>query len=142
MQTIPTIIDSMKSSAFRGAALAFSATLALSACGSSDSGSGAADDGTLTIVASTNVYGDIAQAVAGDGVEVTSIITSAAQDPHEYEATAQDRLALDDADIVIENGGGYDPFVDTLLDGSDNDPHVISAVEASGLLPGGVPPRA
>ncbi len=93
-----------------------------------------ADDGRLSIVASTNVYGDIAAQIAGDHATVTSIITSAAQDPHSYEASAQNQLAIADADLVIRNGGGYDPFVDSLVDASGNDGVVLlDAVEISGL---------
>jgi zinc/manganese transport system substrate-binding protein len=102
------------------------------ACGFSSEDS-SSDDGGLSIVATTNVYGDIARAVAGDGVTVTSIITSPDQDPHEYEVTAQDRLAIARADVVIENGGGFDPFADTLLDAAGGDPVVLTAVELSGL---------
>jgi zinc/manganese transport system substrate-binding protein len=92
------------------------------------------DDGLLSIVASTNVYGSIAQAIAGDHAEITSIISSPAQDPHSYEATARDRLAVSKADLVIVNGGGYDPFMDALLAASSNDERVvIDAVETSGL---------
>src|ERR1044072_3237915 len=47
-------------------------------------------DGDVSIVASTNVYGDMAAAIAGEGAKVTSFITNPAQDPHEYEASAQD----------------------------------------------------
>ena len=110
------------------------AALALTGCASTP----AADDasGTLSIVASTNVYGSIAEAVGGDLVTVTSIITSAAQDPHSFEASAQDQLALSKADLVIENGGGYDPFIDTLLSAGSNDAPVVNASEASGLLDG------
>ena len=94
-----------------------------------------ADDAEgLSVVASTNVYGDIAQSLAGDLATVTSIIDSAAIDPHSYEASAQDQLAIANADIVIENGGGYDPFVDVLVEGSGSSAIVVSAVEASGLL--------
>lgn len=114
--------------------------VSLFGCASPASGDGggaatAADDGLIQVVASTNVYGDIASRIGGDLVEVSSIITSAAQDPHSYEASAQDQLALSEADLVIENGGGYDPFIDTLLDGSDNaDVLVLDASNASGLL--------
>lgn len=94
-----------------------------------------ATDDTLSIVASTIVYGDIAARVAGDAATVTSIITSSAQDPHSYEASAQDQLTLSKADIVIENGGGYDPFIDTLLEASGSAAVVISASEVSGLMP-------
>lgn len=88
----------------------------------------------VSVVASTNVYGDIATTLGGDLVTVTSIIESAAQDPHSYEASAQDQLAIANADVVIENGGGYDPFIDVLVEGSATDAVVISAVEASGML--------
>lgn len=95
----------------------------------------ATDDGRISIVASTDVYGDIAAQIAGDGADVTSIITSAGQDPHSYEASAQDQLAIADADLVIRNGGGYDSFVDTMLDASGAGTEVLDAVEISGLAP-------
>src|SRR6478609_11298297 len=90
-------------------------SLLLTACGTgggAPSASRGADDspGTINVVASTNVYGDIARAIGGDKVSVTAIITKTSQDPHSYEATAQDRLAISKAELVIENGGGYDGF--------------------------------
>lgn len=87
----------------------------------------------LSIVASTNVYGDIATSIAGDLATVTSIIDSPAQDPHSYEASARDQLAIANADLVIENGGGYDPFIDLLVEGSGTVAAVISAVAVAGL---------
>lgn len=87
----------------------------------------------LSIVASTNVYGDIAASIAGDLATVTSIIDSPAQDPHSYEASAQDQLAIAGADLIIENGGGYDPFIDLLVDGSGTTAVVLSAAAVAGL---------
>ncbi len=91
------------------------------------------DPAGLRIVASTNVYGDIAATIAGDAADVTSIIRDAAQDPHDYEATPRDALALADADLVIVNGGGYDAFMGTLLDAHGGDAVVLDAVELAGL---------
>jgi zinc/manganese transport system substrate-binding protein len=85
----------------------------------------------VRVVASTDVYGQIAQEIGGDAVDVTSIITSASQDPHSFEATAQDQLAVSRADLLIENGGGYDSFMDSLIDASDASAPVITAVEYS-----------
>ncbi len=113
--------------------LASVAALTLAGCSAPAAGEGQ-DDGAITVVASTNVYGDIAATVGGDRVEVESIITSATQDPHSYEASARDRLTVQDADLVIENGGGYDAFVDTLL--GDSGAHVITAVEYAHDYPG------
>jgi zinc/manganese transport system substrate-binding protein len=92
-----------------------------------------ADDGVVRIVASTNVYGDLARSIAGDDAEVTSIIEDPAQDPHQFEANGRIALALSRADIVIVNGGGYDGFVRQLLDaGGNTGARVIDAVELSG----------
>lgn len=112
-----------------GAAL----TLLLSGC--SAPASGAAD--TVSIVASTSVYGQIASEIAGDAASVTSIIDSSVNDPHSYEASARDKLAVSRADIVIVNGAGYDSFMETLLaDATSPDRSVLNVSELSGLLPG------
>ncbi|MFJ3473377.1 metal ABC transporter solute-binding protein, Zn/Mn family [Microbacterium maritypicum] len=116
-------------------ALALASVAALTLAGCSTPSAGEGDDGTVTVVASTNVYGDIAATIGGDRVDVQSIITSASQDPHSYEASARDRLAVQKADLVIENGGGYDAFIDTLLQDA-KDPHVVTAVEYSHDFPG------
>lgn len=93
------------------------------------------EDPRISVVAVTDVYGDIASTVGGEGVRVTSIISGSLQDPHSYEASAQDQLAVAGADVVIGNGGGYDPFLDRLLGAAGNeDVVVITALEVSGLL--------
>ena len=74
----------------------------------------------ITIVASTNVWGDIAKSIGGDRVQVVSIIENFAQDPHSYEASARDQLAVNDADLIVANGGGYDPFMDALAKSAGN----------------------
>ena len=51
-------------------------------------------------------------------LDVTSIITNPNTDPHDYEPTAQDALKIASAQLVIENGVGYDPWVDRLLGAS------------------------
>jgi zinc/manganese transport system substrate-binding protein len=108
--------------------------LLLSACSPQPEGSAGNPAEGINVVASTNVYGDIAKVVGGDKVSVTAIINKTSQDPHSYEATAQDRLAVSKADLVVENGGGYDDFLHTLVEDSSIDAHnVLNAVELSGL---------
>jgi zinc/manganese transport system substrate-binding protein len=92
-----------------------------------------ADDGTLSVVASTNTYGSIATAIGGSHISVTSIISDPSQDPHSFEGSAQVQLALAKADIVIENGGGYDDWATTLLAGAGNpDATVLTVADISG----------
>jgi zinc/manganese transport system substrate-binding protein len=52
-------------------------------------------------------------------VDVSAIIDKTSQDPHSYEATAQDKLLLSKADLVVSNGGGYDGFMDVLAQDLD-----------------------
>jgi zinc/manganese transport system substrate-binding protein len=111
----------------------------LAGCGSSsDSGSDSdasqspVSASALPVVASTNVYGDIAEQIGGEKVKVTSIISDPDQDPHSYEANTQNQLALTKAKVVIENGGGYDDFIDRMLQSGDSSAEVINAVEVSG----------
>ncbi|MFC9352251.1 metal ABC transporter solute-binding protein, Zn/Mn family [Arthrobacter sp. NPDC057013] len=111
--------------------------LLLTGCGSpAAQTAGAEAGGRISVVTSTNVYGDIVEAIGGDKVNVSAIISRPSQDPHSYEANAQDRLTVSKAKLVVENGGGYDDFIHTLADDS-NVPHenIISAVEVSGLAP-------
>lgn len=93
-------------------------------------------DATIRIVASTNVYGDIAEAIGGDLVTVTSLIASSAQDPHSFEASARNQLDLSKADLVIDNGGGYDSFMDTLLDASGSAATRLTASDVVSLPDG------
>jgi zinc/manganese transport system substrate-binding protein len=119
------------------AALVAAASLALAGCaGTSSPAASGSDDGKISVVASTNVYGSLAAEVGGDAVEVTSIVTSLAQDPHSYEASARDQLTVSQADLVIENGGGYDSFLDALVEASGSTAPVLTAVEFSHDFPG------
>lgn len=114
-------------------ALAAASALALAGCAGTSTAAGG--DDTYTIVASTNVYASIAERVAGDAATVDAVITSAAQDPHDYEASAADQLTMRAADLIIENGGGYDPFMDAMIEGSASTAPVITAAELSDAWP-------
>jgi zinc/manganese transport system substrate-binding protein len=105
---------------------------ALAGCGGDASASGTAK-GAVPVVASTDVYGDIAKTIGGSHVTVTSIIDDPDKDPHEYQADARTQLAISRAKVVIENGGGYDDFVGTMLKASKNTrAFVVNAVKLSG----------
>jgi zinc/manganese transport system substrate-binding protein len=98
-------------------------------CGADDA---AADDG-VQVVASTNVYGDLVATVGGDRVHVTSVIHDPSADPHSYEASVRTQLAVSRADLVVQNGGGYDDFMQSLLSAVDARPAVLTAVQVAGV---------
>ncbi len=109
---------------------------ALAACGSTSSTSSPRGAATTTprvaVVAVTNVYGDIVRQIGGDRVAVTSFISSPDQDPHSYEANAQNQLVVAKARLVIENGGGYDDFLARMVASSHTKATVLDIVALSG----------
>lgn len=112
------------------------AAVLCAACGSSGGGSDSADAAsgghTVRVVASTNVWGDLAASIGGTHADVHSIISDPSQDPHSYEADARTQLQLSKADLVVMNGGGYDDFVTTMLKAGKGNATVLDAVDISG----------
>lgn len=115
-------------------ALALATSLALSGCAQAAPEAGPTEEPFtgITVVSSTNVWGDIAKSIGGNRVQVVSIIENFSQDPHSYEASARDQLAVNDADLIVTNGGGYDPFMDVLAKAAGND-NVVYAYLAEEL---------
>jgi len=111
------------------------AGMILVGCAGTGSEASDADTSAVKVVATTNVYGQVARAVGGDTVSVSEIITSAAQDPHSYEPTTRDKLTVSEANIVVANGGGYDQFMDSLVQSLPSDQasgvQLIHAVDSS-----------
>lgn len=93
-----------------------------SANGSSDD-SGSGQDGQIAIVAAENFYGEVAEAVGGSYVQVTSLLTNPDADPHDYEPTPEASKAIDGAKVVIFNGIGYDEWAQKLIDASGDAPN-------------------
>ncbi len=94
----------------------------LSACGSTTSASNT--DTKVRVVAAENFYGNIASQIGGKLVSVTSILSDPNVDPHEYQSNVRTGLLVSQANLIIENGAGYDDWMDKIL----------SAAPASGRL--------
>ena len=95
--------------------------------------SGHHHDATLTVVASTDVWGSVASAVVGDHAAVRSIVSGATDDPHSFELSPADAAAITDASLVVYNGGDYDHWVDDVLASHPD----VESVDAYSLLTAG-----
>ena len=93
------------------AALASAAALVvpLAACGS-DSGPEATDH--PIVVASTDVWASVASAVAGENGEVSALFNTPGGDPHEFEPSSGDTARVQDANVIVMNGGHYDAYME------------------------------
>jgi zinc/manganese transport system substrate-binding protein len=62
----------------------------------------------------------VAEQIGGDQVEVTSILSNPDQDPHLFTVDPRTAQALARADIVVESGIDYDPWMAQLDDAHPN----------------------
>jgi len=104
--------------------------LLLSACGGATSGttppsSTSSSSAAINVVAAENFYGDIVKQLGGSRVAVTSILSDPNIDPHEYSSNVPTALAVSKAQLVIENGDGYDTWMDKLLSASPNSSRIV-----------------
>jgi ABC-type Zn uptake system ZnuABC Zn-binding protein ZnuA len=84
--------------------------------------------GALKVVTSTTILADLARQVGGARVDVKSLLPANA-DPHDYEPSPDDVIAIEDADLVILHGLQLDTWVDPLVDAAQTDAPVVVATD-------------
>lgn len=94
-------------------ALAACSTTAETPAPSTDSTAGS-DKTSTKLVATTQVWADIAAAVTGSDVD--AIITGQNIDPHHFEPAAKDLAKVAKAEYVVANGGAYDASLYTVAE--------------------------
>ncbi len=107
------------------------------AAGAAGCGNGSAPPyrgGRIVVVAAENFWGNVAAQIGGSHVAVTSIISDPNVDPHLYQSDPRDAALVTNAQLVIENGLGYDDFVDDILaTGGRSGRHVLTVANAVGV---------
>lgn len=102
--------------------------LFLAGCGSAPQSA----DNSLNVLASTSFLADIAQNVAGDRVQVGSLLPVGA-DPHAYQAAPTDVAKISESNVLILNGVEYEHFIESLLENAGGERLIIEAT--TGLTP-------
>ena len=87
----------------------------LAGCGGGTTSPTTGPGGRLQVVAAENFWGSIARSLGGSKVSVTSIIVNPNTDPHSYEPTASDGVAVARSQMAIVNGMGYDRWAARLI---------------------------
>ena len=87
----------------------------------------AAAPAVVHVVAAENFWGNITSQLGGRDVRVTSLITNPNADPHLFETSAADAATLAQAQVVVENGAGYDTWMQSLLSADAGHPRIVVA---------------
>jgi zinc/manganese transport system substrate-binding protein len=114
-----------------GAAVAASA---LSACSIGASAAGSSDPGKVVAIGAENEYADVIGQIGGKYVQVSAIMSNPNTDPHTFEASPAVAREVSAAQLVVQNGVGYDPFMGTIESAApSNGRQVINVQQLLGL---------
>jgi zinc/manganese transport system substrate-binding protein len=114
------------------------ASSALAACGSA-SGSGVSSSGVVSVVAAENQYGNVAEQIGGRYVSVVSVESNPNTDPHTYEVSPSVAREVSAAGLVVQNGVGYDSFMNKIEAASPNSNRRVVDVQQLLGLPDDTP---
>ena len=98
----------------RAAAVAAGLALLLSGCSTSFAFGLGDPGGRIFAVGAENEYANVIQQVGGKYVQVSAILSNPNTDPHTFEASAAVGRLLNEAQLVVQNGAGYDTFMNTI----------------------------
>ena len=124
------------------AALSFSVALLIGACSSASSpatsGSSAAGD-PIVAVGAENEYANVIQQVGGKYVQVSAIMSNPNTDPHTFEASPSVAREVSAAQLVVQNGVGYDGFMNTIENAAPSNSRKVIVVQNLLGLPDSTP---
>lgn len=77
-------------------------------------------DGTVSVVATTTILGDLVHNVVGENAEV-EVLMPVGVNPHDFQASAQQVAAIQRADLVVANGLGLETGLHDVLEAATAD---------------------
>ena len=134
-------------SGFLAVALPLSAALLASACSSSPTSPGAgggtsaaaASSTTITAIGAENEYADVIAQVGGKYVRASSIMSNPNTDPHTFEASPAVAREISAADLIVQNGVGYDDWATTIENAAPSTARKVINVQQLLGLPNSTP---
>jgi zinc/manganese transport system substrate-binding protein len=119
---------------FTTAALAIIAGMMAAACSSTTASTAAASGEAIAAIGAENQYANVISQIGGKYVRVTAIESNPNTDPHSFEASPSVAQAVSSAKLVVQNGLGYDDYMNKIEAASANpDRKVIDVQHLLGL---------
>jgi zinc/manganese transport system substrate-binding protein len=117
--------------------LALVAALAIAGCGGSAAGAGS--DGKISAVGAENEYANVIGQIGGKYVEVSAVLSDPNTDPHSFEASVSVAQEVARAQVVVQNGLGYDSYMEKIESASASDSRDVIDVQDLLRLPDSTP---
>ena len=114
----------------RAVAGALGVALLASACSAASAASGSSGpSGAIIAVGAENEYANVIAQVGGKYVQVNAIMSNPNTDPHTFEASASVAREVSAAQLVVQNGVGYDTFMNTIENAAPNSSRKVIVVQ-------------
>jgi zinc/manganese transport system substrate-binding protein len=128
--------------AVASATAALSLAAALPGRGLAAAATGPARSARIVCVGAENFYADVIAQVGGRYVQVSAIMSNPDTDPHEFEASASVAEEVAKAQLIVQNGVGYDSFMQRIEAATAHRGRVvIVAQNLLGISPGAFNPH-
>jgi zinc/manganese transport system substrate-binding protein len=123
------------------AAVPLGVALLASACSSAGATtpSLSSSGGKIVAIGAENEYASVIQQVGGKYTQVSAIMSNPATDPHTYEASPSIAREVSAAQLVVQNGVGYDTFMTTIENAAANSSRKVITVQNLLGLPDSTP---
>jgi len=115
------------------------AVIATVAAACSGSASGASSSGKIVAVGAENEYADVIQQVGGKYVQASALMSNPSTDPHTFEASIAVAREVGSAQLIVQNGVGYDNFMTTIENAAPNSARKVIDVQRLLGLPDSTP---
>ena len=103
----------------------------LPACGGESEGS---SEAAVEVVATYSILGDLVENVGGGGVRLTTLVGPNG-DAHTFEPAPSDNADLAEADVVFQNGLGFEPWLGELYQSSGSEAERVVVTEGIEPMP-------
>lgn len=118
------------------------AALAAAGCSSSDAAakpSSAGSSSVITAIGAENEYANVLGQIGGQYVRVSSILDNPNTDPHTFEASPSIAAEVSGAQLIVQNGVGYDDWITKMESASANPKRKVIVVQNLLGLPDSTP---
>jgi zinc/manganese transport system substrate-binding protein len=113
----------------------FAALAATVAAARSGSASAAPGSGKIVAVGAESEYADLISQVGGEYVQTSAIMSNPNTDPHTFEASIAVAREVGGARLIVQNGLGYDSFMDSVESATPSSDRTVINVQRLLNLP-------
>jgi zinc/manganese transport system substrate-binding protein len=99
----------------------------------------ASNNGKIVAVGAESQYADVISQVGGEYVQASAVMSNPNTDPHSFEASIAVARKVGNAQLIVQNGIGYDDFMNSIESASPNSGRTVINVQRLMKLPDSTP---